>query len=88
MADIRIRSLLKGLGSFVVPSFRNSHVGPGAVLSAETLYSIFLRYLSYLNGCEDFSIDGAVVVELGPGSSIGFGMAALLAGASRFYAFD
>jgi hypothetical protein len=88
MGDIRIRSLLKGLGSFVLPSLRNSHVGPNAVLSTETLYSIFLRYLSHLHGCGGFSIDGAVVVELGPGCSLGFGMAALLSGASRYYAFD
>jgi Methyltransferase domain len=88
MGEIRIRSLLKGLGSFVMPGLRNSHVGPGAVLSAETLYSIFLRYLSHLHRCGGFSIDGAVVVELGPGCSLGLGMAFLLAGARRFCAFD
>jgi SAM-dependent methyltransferase len=88
MSTVRTRSLLKGLGSFVMPNLRNSHVGPGAVLSAETLYSIFLRYIFYLYSCAGFSIDGAVVVELGPGCSLGFGMAALLSGASRYYAFD
>jgi hypothetical protein len=88
MANIRIRSLLKGIGSFAMPGLRNSHVGPSAVLSSETIYSIFLRFLSHLNRSAGFSIDGAVVVELGPGSSLGFGMAALLSGAHRYYAFD
>jgi hypothetical protein len=88
MQNVRIRSLLKGVGSFAIPGLRNSHVGPDSVRSAETIYSIFLRYLSHLAACEDFSIRDAVVLELGPGSSLGFGMAALLCGASHYYALD
>jgi Methyltransferase domain len=88
MQNIRIRSLLKGVGSFAIPGLRNSHVGPDSVRSAETIYSIFLRYFSHLTRCEDFSIRDAIVLELGPGSSLGFGMAALLCGASHYHAFD
>ena len=78
--------LLKGIGSFLLPSLRTAHKPQGTV-SAEHCYSIFLRHISLLNAV---GVDRLpeVVAELGPGSSFGTGFAALIAGAQKYYALD
>ncbi len=55
--------------------------------SAESCYSIFLRHLCLI---QDAGVRGVpqVVAELGPGSSLGVGLAALIAGAEKYYALD
>lgn len=84
---LRYGTLIKGLMSFTFEQFRNPHSdsGPG---TAKVVYSRFLRFLKLYN-C---AIPGAglprVVAELGPGSSLGFGIAALIAGGHRYYALD
>jgi SAM-dependent methyltransferase len=85
----RLRPLAKGVASFVVPQLRTSHGydNPLGTGSAESCYSIFLRHLCLI---QDAGVRGVpeVVAELGPGSSLGVGLAALLAGAERYYALD
>lgn len=50
-------------------------------------YSVWLRHLETLADCGiDTNFD--TVAELGPGDSLGIGLAAILTGASRYYAFD
>jgi SAM-dependent methyltransferase len=85
----KLRSLAKGALSFVVPSLRTVHGydNPIGTLNAESCYSIFTRHLALLRQCGVTAVPRAVA-ELGPGSSIGVGMAALLAGAQRYYALD
>jgi hypothetical protein len=84
---LRPGTLTKGLLSSAFERFRNPHrdSGPG---TAEIVYSRFLRFLKLYN----YAIPGAglphVIAELGPGSSLGFGLAALIGGARRYYALD
>ena len=54
---------------------------------ARYCYSVWLRHLvsAHDNGLND---DPKRVAELGPGDSIGIGLAAILTGAERYYAFD
>ena len=61
--------------------------GTGGTDSAEYCYTIWLRHLilSNRNGSEEFP---KVVAELGPGDSIGVGLAALVSGADKYVALD
>ena len=85
----RFSTLAKGTLSFAVPSLRTAHSydEPLGTASAESCYSIFLRHLTLLRRA---GISGVprVVAEIGPGSSIGVRLAALLAGSERYYALD
>jgi hypothetical protein len=84
---IRYKSIVKGAGSYFVKAFRKSDPGDEGVVSANGAYAIFMRYL-YALARIGLSFDGKVVVELGPGSSYGMGIASILSGARRYYAFD
>jgi hypothetical protein len=83
---IRIRSLVKSVGSYFVPSLRTTHK-PLATVSTEYCYSIFLRNIALLADVGLARLP-EVVAELGPGSSFGTGFAALIAGARKYYALD
>ena len=78
-------ALAKGALSFAFPRFRTVHgyANPLGTVSAESCYSIFLRHLALLRLAGVVGVP-PVVAELGPGSSVGVGIAALLAGARRF----
>lgn len=86
MLRVRPQSVLKGAGSFFLPSLRSSHT-VGGTFDARYCYNLFLRHYSharlFLNG--DMP---RVVAELGPGSSLGTGLATLLAGAEQYIALD
>ena len=62
-------------------------IGTGGTLSARYCYSIWLRHLVKARN-EGMAENPGVVAELGPGDSIGVGLAALLTGASEYYALD
>lgn len=81
------RALLGGLATFV-PGMRYLRPrGTGGTDSAEYCYSVWLRHLvlAHRNGLD---CDPRTVVELGPGDSLGVGLAALLSGCEEYYAFD
>jgi hypothetical protein len=84
-----MRPLVKGMLSFVVANLRTVHgySNPIGTLSAESCYSIFLRHLSFL-GSSGVQTMPKVLAELGPGSSLGTGFAALIFGAEKYYAQD
>ncbi|HVO16981.1 MAG TPA: methyltransferase domain-containing protein [Alphaproteobacteria bacterium] len=79
-------AIAKGLLTYVVPS-RLYNRSEGRTLSARYCYSVFLRHLIRL-GRVGAPTDPRVVAEIGPGASIGAGLAALLAGAETYYGFD
>ena len=84
---IRFKSILKGAGSFVFKSLRKSETGTHGAFSADGSYAIFMRHLVAL-GKVGVTFENKVVMEFGPGSSYGMGIAALLSGAKRYYALD
>jgi hypothetical protein len=61
--------------------------GTGGSGSARYCYSVWLRHLVTAAGC-GLNTNPRKVAELGPGDSLGVGLAALLTGAERYYAFD
>ncbi|MDO8281318.1 MAG: methyltransferase domain-containing protein [Thermodesulfovibrionia bacterium] len=83
-----ISHIIKGVATHIPGMYKpvSKGTGGGAML-ARYCYSVWLRHLvmAYKNG---LSIDLHTVAELGPGDSLGIGLAALLSGADKYYAFD
>ncbi len=77
---------LYGLATFI-PGFPSRHQGTRGTDTARYCYSVWLRHLvmAHQNG---LCTTPRVVAELGPGDSIGVGLAALLSGAEKYFAFD
>lgn len=86
MNRIALRPFLKGCTSFIFPQFANSHKRGGTV-DPRYCYAVFLRHYTLLRRFHGKKVP-SVVAELGPGSSLGVGLAALLAGTDRYVALD
>jgi SAM-dependent methyltransferase len=71
----------------VLDAWRKHHATTGGTDTARYCYSVWLRHLLTLDP-HGFKITGARVGELGPGDSIGIGLAALLSGASQYVGLD
>jgi SAM-dependent methyltransferase len=83
---MNMKPVIKGLLTFVLPrSTYSRHTG--GTDSARYCYSVFLRHLVQIHSATG-SIPLGRIAELGPGDSLGIGLAALIAGAQRYYAFD
>lgn len=85
---MKIRPVVRGLLTFV-PGVRNAlpmH-GTRSTVSASYYYGVWLKHLTLLwaNGVRSIP---KTFAELGPGDALGVGLAALLSGASRYYALD
>lgn len=82
------RKLLFGIASFI-PGFKGKKsLSTGGTNDARYCYSVWLRHMviAYNKGlCRSIP---ETVAELGPGDSIGIGLAALLSGASRYVGLD
>jgi hypothetical protein len=83
----KVSQLLYGLATFipgVAPIFGR---GGGDSKSGRYCYSVWLRHLvsAFDNGWRERP---RVVAELGPGDSLGVGLAALVSGAESYHAFD
>jgi hypothetical protein len=87
MLDVAWHPLAKGCASFLIPRLRTTHKPVGTV-SAEHCYAVFMRHYSHLRCFLDKPAVPPVVAELGPGSSLGTGLAALLAGAKQYVTLD
>jgi hypothetical protein len=81
--------IVKGLLTHVpvLDQWRKRRAATGGSDSARYCYSVWLRHLSIL-GSAGFRVSGAQVGELGPGDSIGIGLAALLSGAKGYIGVD
>ncbi|TXH37761.1 MAG: hypothetical protein E6Q92_10305 [Burkholderiaceae bacterium] len=87
--NIRPRTILTGALSFVpgvMPLYRRFVFRPHSA-PAETSYGIWLKHLSAAHASGLVGVP-ASVVELGPGLSLGAGMAALICGVERYVALD
>ncbi len=82
-----LKNIIRGTLTYIIPSIIQKRVGGGSSHSARYCYSVFMRHFVLLkeSGLRDFP---KVVAEIGPGESIGVGLAALIAGAERYYGFD
>lgn len=81
-----ITAIAKGLTTFVVPP-RWLNRSEGRTLSARYCYSVFLRHLVRLHDA-GADTEPKTIAEIGPGASIGTGLAGLIAGADRYHGFD
>lgn len=79
--------VLKGLATFIPGLSSLTLRETGGTITARYCYSVWLRHLSmaYKNG---LSTKPDTVAELGPGDSLGIGLAALISGANNYHAFD
>ena len=79
------QTMIKGLISYVPGIYR--FVDDTRSVSAEFCYSVWLRHL-VLAHRSGLNTEPEVFLELGPGSSLGVGLCALLCGSKRHYALD
>ncbi len=91
---LKVTPFVKGMATFipgVYPLFRalglTGTQSPNSIRSASYHYTVWLRHL-ILASENGLPKNPRVVAELGPGSSLGSGLAALLTGAERYYALD
>ena len=79
----------KGMLTYIplVNTLRARRGSTGGSNSSNYCYAVWLRHLVVLARC-GFTVQDAVISELGPGDSIGTGLAALLSGARRYIGLD
>ena len=87
MANLKVGQLLYGIATFIPGVAAVFGRGGGDTNSARYCYSVWLRHLvsAFANGLQAHP---RTVAELGPGDSLGVGLAALVSGADRYHAFD
>jgi hypothetical protein len=85
---VELKPVAKGIAT-MVPGLYRLLARPiaGNTDSAEYCYSVWLKHMTLLWQSGMRRVPSSVA-ELGPGESLGIGLAALLSGASRFYALD
>src|SRR5215216_2661866 len=85
--SIKLNSLVVGMATYV-PGLRHlTGRKTGGTVSARYCYSVWLRHLSMLYGCA-LPTKFETTAELGPGDSLGIGLAAMLSGTERYLALD
>lgn len=84
---MKIRPLLGGIASYIPGLYKLFSRGTGGTISARYCYSVWLRHLvmAYKNNLSTYP---ETIAELGPGDSLGIGLAALICEANKYYAFD
>jgi hypothetical protein len=85
--ELKPRALATGLASFVPGVRRFMGRGTGGTCSARYCYAVWMRHLVKAEAAGIPTMHSHVA-ELGPGDSLGVGLAALLCGASRYVALD
>jgi hypothetical protein len=85
----KLRHIIRGTVTWVpfLGGLRRRHARTGGTNSARYCYTVWLRHLVNLSR-HGFQIKDARVGELGPGDSIGTGLAALLSGAQSYVGLD
>jgi len=79
------RSMLSGLATYLPGATRVR--ATGGTDSARYCYSVWLRHL-VMARASGLDTDPRTIAELGPGDSLGIGLAGLLSGADKCFAFD
>jgi len=84
----RLRPILGGIKGLIAGLFSHKGTGgTGGTASSRYCYSVWLKhlYVTYMEGMQKYP---NVIAELGPGNSIGVGLAGLIGGAQKYYALD
>jgi SAM-dependent methyltransferase len=81
--------MAKGMLTYApaIDAYRRRRAATGGTASARYCYSVWLRHLVLLDRY-GFRVNDACIGELGPGDSIGIGLAAMLSGACRYVGLD
>lgn len=82
-----VRPLIRGILSFVPVAGSLFARSPGQTDSAEYCYAVWLKHLCMLHH-HGLKETPNTVAELGPGESVGVGLAALLSGAEHYVGLD
>jgi hypothetical protein len=87
---MRLTPVIKGLATYIPGMyniFAKQRQRTGGTDSAEYCYEVWIKHLTMLweNGMR---VIPDTIAELGPGDSLGVGLAALLSGVKNYYAFD
>lgn len=85
MKNEKWKPIIKGLIKHL-PLIKNTPKATGGTNESRYCYAVYLRHLNYWNTVNKNVPE--VVAELGPGDSIGIGLAALLTGSKQLYALD
>lgn len=84
---MQVWPIVKGAATWVPLLYDAERGSTGGTRSARYCYAVWMRHLLGLIECGMLSVPRAVA-ELGPGDSLGIGLAAILSGADRLHAFD
>ena len=87
--QIRLRALAAGTATFLPFVLRYACRGTGGTASARYCYSVWMRHLVKAHA-SGYTLGGRgqTIAELGPGDSLGIGLAAMLSGFDRYFALD
>lgn len=82
-----IKQIVRGMITYIPPLDNFLNKGTRGTNSSRYCYSVWLRHLvsAQKNGIK---VLPAVLAELGPGDSLGIGLAAMLSGIDKYYALD
>lgn len=87
MKYLKIQSLLEGALTFLPGCANYLSRGTGGTHKARYCYSVWLRHLVMTSAYRNHHLSGRIL-ELGPGDSLGTGLAALISGYSVYFALD
>lgn len=86
---MELKPIVKGLSTFVPGNqyLRTNKIGEGNTASAIYCYNVWIKHLTMLceNGVKEIP---SSLGEIGPGGSLGVGLAAMLSGVDHYYALD
>ncbi|MCK4828082.1 methyltransferase domain-containing protein [bacterium] len=85
---MNIKQLLYGISTYLPGLSRFHSKGTSGTNSARYCYAVWMRHLVMANKSGLIMSPPKIVGELGPGDSIGIGLAALLSGAEMYYGMD
>jgi len=80
------KAIISGLATYI-PGYGYMNQTDGTT-SARYCYSVWMRHLRLACDSSLLRAPPQVIAELGPGDSIGIGLAALISGSEKFYALD
>ncbi len=85
--DARLKPMVVGAIKYSSFLTRYLPIAAGATNNSRYCYAVWMRHLIHLSRYNNAKIPGEVL-ELGPGDSLGAGLASLLSGASQYWALE